>query len=73
MEEDTLLETKVLEINVNVKYIDIKPFCKYWSKAEGKDISDNLLYDNELWLKQKERWEAQDNAIFEQPWLLTRK
>lgn len=29
MEEDTLLETKVLEINVNVKYTDIKTFFKY--------------------------------------------
>lgn len=53
MEEDTLLETKVLEINVNVKYTDIKTFFKYWSKTEGKDISDNLLHDNELLLKTK--------------------
>lgn len=28
MEEDTLLETEVLEIHVNVKYTDIKNFLQ---------------------------------------------
>lgn len=40
MKEGTLLETK--ELAVNIKYTDIKTFHKYVSKAEDKNINENL-------------------------------
>lgn len=62
IKEGTLLGTKELEINM--EYMNIKFFHKYWSSAEDKDISE-ILYDEELLVKEKERGGAWSNASFE--------